>query len=203
MNWIKRHKAPAALIGIGCVVAVIFLLVWFQPQALFIDKVVDDTLPSAQPAPTTTTTSEPAPPSIAKDSTETTTAPTTTSTLAPSTTSTQFPLTLASGEFIGLAHNGTGTALVLELEDGTRILRFENLMVDNGPDLRVILSTSQLVDDDSAYDDGAFVDLGDLKGNQGNQNYEIPDDVDLGGYATVAIWCRRFNVTFNAAPLDS
>jgi hypothetical protein len=112
-------------------------------------------------------------------------------------------LTLASGEFIDLAHPGTGTALVVELEDGSRILRFEDLDVDNGPDLRVILSTSELVDDDSAYDDGDFVDLGVLKGNQGNQNYEIPADVDLDNFATVAIWCRRFNVTFNAAPLTS
>jgi Electron transfer DM13 len=202
MNWIKQHKATATVIGVGGVAVVIFLLVWFQPQALFIDNVVDDTIPGAQPAPTTTTTTEPAQPSTTGGSTETTTPPTTTSTVTPTTTSTQFPLTLASGEFIGLAHSGTGTALVLELEDGTRILRFEDLMVDNGPDLRVILSTSELVDDDSAYDDGDFVDLGDLKGNQGNQNYEIPPDVDLDGYATVAIWCRRFNVTFNAAPLD-
>ena len=110
-------------------------------------------------------------------------------------------MTLAQGEFIGLAHSGTGTALIIELADGSRILRFENLDVDNGPDLRVILSPTELTDDDGAYDDGDFLDLGVLKGNQGNQNYEIPAGVDIDDFATVAIWCRRFNVTFNAAPI--
>jgi hypothetical protein len=46
-----------------------------------------------------------------------------------------------------------------------------------------------------------FVDIGALKANQGNQNYELPPEVDVGEYSTVAIWCRRFNYTFNAAPL--
>lgn len=202
MNWIKQHKGIAATIAVGGVAAAVFILVWFQPQALFIDNVVDDTLPSAQPAPTTSTTTQPPQTSTTDDTSATTAAPTTTSTVAPTTTANPFPLTLASGEFIDLAHPGTGTALVVELEDGTRILRFEDLNVDNGPDLRVILSTSELVDDDAAYDDGDFLDLGDLKGNQGNQNYEIPADVDLDRFATVAIWCRRFNVTFNAAPLN-
>jgi hypothetical protein len=200
MNWIKKHKGIATLVAIGCVAAAVFVLVWFQPQALFIDNVVDDTLPVAQPTTPTTTTTQPTESSTTTDSSA---QPSTTSTTASQTPATSFPLTLASGEFIDLAHPGTGTALVVELEDGSRILRFEDLDVDNGPDLRVILSTSELVDDDSAYDDGDFVDLGVLKGNQGNQNYEIPADVDLDNFATVAIWCRRFNVTFNAAPLTS
>ena len=114
-----------------------------------------------------------------------------------------FPLTLGEGAFIDLAHTGSGTAKVIELEDGTRILRFEDLDVLNGPDLRVILSPSALVEDDGAYDDGSFVDLGPLKGNQGNQNYEIPPEIDLDDFATVAIWCRRFNVSFNAASIGS
>ena len=114
-----------------------------------------------------------------------------------------FPLTLSEGSFIDLAHTGTGIAKIIELEDGTRILRIEDLDILNGPDLRVILSPSELVDDDAAYDDGPFVDLGVLKGNKGNQNYEIPDDVDLDDFGTVAIWCRRFNVTFNAAPIGN
>jgi hypothetical protein len=197
MHWIREHRTAAAIIGLVGGLALIAVLVWFQPQTLFVNTVVDDTLPpqtqDTTPPPTTTTTAG--------------TATTETSTPDPSTTTTTttpivYPQTLSSGEFIDLAHAGTGSALILELEDGSRILRFENLDVDNGPDLRVILSTSALVDDDSAYDDGDFVDLGDLKGNKGNQNYEIPNDVDLDRYATVAIWCRRFNVTFNAAPIS-
>lgn len=86
------------------------------------------------------------------------------------------------------------------LPDGSRVLRFEDLDVSNGPDLRVILSTSPLVADRGAYDE-EFFDIGELKGNRGNQNYDIPAEVDLGAYTSLAIWCRRFNYTFNAAPL--
>ena len=48
---------------------------------------------------------------------------------------------------------------------------------------------------------GEFVDLGDLKGNIGEQNYEIPPDVDLERFDTVVIWCVRFGVAFAAADL--
>jgi hypothetical protein len=202
MDWIKQHKGISILAAATVVAGGTFVLVWFQPQALFIDEVVDDTLPTAQsgapdPADTSTSTdtgggAQTAPPDSAV-----------TSELGPGETPPEFPLTLSTGEFIDLAHRGSGTASIIELEDGSRLLRFESLDIDNGPDLRVILSTSPLVDDDSAYDDGEFLDLGDLKGNKGNQNYEIPDDVDIDDYATVAIWCRRFNVTFNAAPIGS
>ncbi len=198
MKWISEHKAATAGIAAAAIAGVIFILVWFQPQALFLDTVVDDTLPTAQPTSTSTTTSTQAPGGTV-GTTDTTVTETTTTVPVPVV---EFPVTLASGQFIDLAHAGTGTALIVELEDGSRVLRFEDLDVDNGPDLRVILSASPLVEDDAAYDDTDFVDLGDLKGNKGNQNYEIPDDVDLDEFATVAIWCRRFNVTFNAAPLD-
>lgn len=199
MNWIKQHKGMAAIIGVAAAAGAVFVLVWFQPQALFIDEVVDDTIPVAQ-APATESTPTTAP---SEGATTTTPADPNTSEPAPGVTAPEFPLTISSGEFIDLAHVGSGTALILELEDGSRILRFEDLDVDNGPDLRVILSPTGLVDDDAAYDDGDFLDLGDLKGNKGNQNYEIPDGVDIDDFGTVAIWCRRFNVTFNAAPIGS
>lgn len=193
-QWVRQHRGLTIAAGLAAVVGAVFILIWFQPQSLFIDDVVDETIPSASP-----TTQ---PPASQVDPTTTTSAPdATTSDPAPDVEPPTFPLTLTSGEFIDLAHSGTGTALIIELEDGSRILRFEDLDIDNGPDLRVILSTSPLVDDDSAYDDGDFLDLGVLKGNIGNQNYDIPNDVDIDDYATVAIWCRRFNVTFNAAPI--
>ncbi len=46
-----------------------------------------------------------------------------------------------------------------------------------------------------------FIDLGSIKGNVGNQNYEVPADTDLGKYRAVTIWCRRFGVNFATAPL--
>ena len=46
-----------------------------------------------------------------------------------------------------------------------------------------------------------FVELGKLKGTDGDQNYEVPADLDLGKYRAVTIWCRRFGVNFGTAPL--
>lgn len=101
-------------------------------------------------------------------------------------------VTLASGTFTGNSrYDITGDALVLN--DGTdqRFLRFENFDSSNGPDLKVYLRA----------DNGDFVSLGDLKGNIGDQNYEIPADVDLALYSTVEIWCERFGVGFGQAVL--
>jgi hypothetical protein len=106
---------------------------------------------------------------------------------------------LANGTFESLAHAGSGTAAIVELEDGTRVLTFDDLSTDNGPDLRVYLvagaATSGSV--------GEFVDLGGLKGNQGDQQYKIPADVDVSQFTTVAIWCRAFSVGFARATLTS
>lgn len=217
-QWIKRHRVLVAAGGAIAASAVVFVLVWFQPQKLFIDERVDEALPGLSApeaaattgapttaAPETTTTTSPSEATIrpgpATTTVPTTTVPTTTTTTTAAPVAPAGPVTLHTSEFIDVGHSGTGDVLLVELPDGTRVIRFENLDVSNGPDLRVILSPSPLVDDRDAYDDGDFYDLGELKGNRGNQNYEIPRDVDLADYQTVAIWCRRFNYTFNAAPL--
>ncbi len=103
--------------------------------------------------------------------------------------------TLAEGSFIGRAHPTTGLAKVIT-DGNQRFLRFEGFETDNGPDLNVYLATGP---PDGSPED--FIHLGDLKGNIGDQNYELPDDVDLDRYTTVFIWCVRFSVGFGAAPL--
>ncbi len=103
-----------------------------------------------------------------------------------------------SGGFQGAGdgiHNASGKATVLHLEDGSAVLRFENFRVTNGPDLYVYLST-----DKSASD---HIDLGELKANSGNQNYDLPDGVDLSKYDNVIIWCKAFSVYFGGAELSS
>ena len=100
------------------------------------------------------------------------------------------------GEFVGVndgIHNALGQVKVLELNDSTNFLRLEDFKATNGPDLYVYLST-----DKSASD---FVNLGRLKGNVGDQNYEIPEGTDLSKYATVLIWCQAFSVLFGSAEL--
>lgn len=111
-------------------------------------------------------------------------------------------LEVAAGSFIDRSHPTEGSAVVLSDGSAQRFLRFEDFETDNGPDLNVYLSTAAPDAPASAFDDD-FVDLGDLKGNIGSQNYEIPSGVDVGTHRTVVIWCVRFGVAFGAAPLDA
>ena len=108
--------------------------------------------------------------------------------------------TLVSGDFIDRSHPTSGVAVVLSDGTGQRFLRFEDFRTDNGPDLDVYLSTADPDAPAGDFDDD-FVSLGDLTGNIGDQNYEIPADVDLSVYRTVVIWCVRFSVAFGAAAL--
>jgi Electron transfer DM13 len=101
---------------------------------------------------------------------------------------------LLTGSFVGVGdgiHDAQGVAKVIPLEGGGNVLRLEDLVVTNGPDLYVYLSI-----DKSASD---FVNLGRLKANIGNQNYPIPDGTDMTKYDTVLIWCRAFSVLFGSA----
>jgi Electron transfer DM13 len=100
------------------------------------------------------------------------------------------------GNFVGSGdgfHNAEGVAKVINLADGRTYLRLENLKATNGPDLYVYLSTDK--------DTSGIVNLGRLKGNIGNQNYEIPAGTDLSKYDTVLIWCKAFSVLFGSAKL--
>ena len=106
----------------------------------------------------------------------------------------------ASGEFISRSHPTNGTADVLGDGTGQRFLRFEDFRTDNGPDLNVYMSAAPPDAPVGQFTD-VYVDLGDLKGNVGSQNYEIPRDLDLDVYSTVVIWCVRFSVVFGAAEL--
>ena len=106
------------------------------------------------------------------------------------------PNALRTGSFVGVGdgiHNAEGMAKVIPLQDGSNILRLEDLRVTNGPDLYVYLAT-----DKSASD---FVSLGKLKANNGNQNYDLPSETDLTKYDTALIWCRPFSVLFGSAEL--
>jgi hypothetical protein len=101
------------------------------------------------------------------------------------------------GKFIGVndgIHNAEGLAKMIQLDDDSMILRLENFKATNGPDLYVYLAS-----DSSASD---FMNLGMLKGNIGNQNYNIPEGTDFSRYDTVLIWCKAFSVLFGSAQLE-
>jgi hypothetical protein len=105
---------------------------------------------------------------------------------------------LKRGRFESVAHAAEGTATTIRTAAGARVLTLTNFDVSNGPDLRVYLVAGP-ARDESQVDD--FKDLGALKGNQGNQQYELPNGLDLERYATVVIWCRAFSVNFARASL--
>ncbi|MGH2690675.1 MAG: DM13 domain-containing protein, partial [Actinomycetota bacterium] len=101
--------------------------------------------------------------------------------------------------FRSLEHRTTGDAVLLTLPDGSRVLRFEGFETSNGPDLRVYLSAGS---DDASYGreyGEDFVELGVLKGNVGDQNYDIPAGTDLSRYRNAVVWCKRFGVGFGVA----
>lgn len=106
------------------------------------------------------------------------------------------PVELARGEFRGEdGHAGTGVATVVEEPGGDRVLTFTEFDVDPGVDVDVYLTRS---DDDVAD----RIELGDLKGNVGDQQYAIPAGTDLGEYAHVVVWCKPFTVRIAVASLD-
>lgn len=173
--------AAAALSALG-----VFVLVWFQPQKLFIDERVDDDIPVVAGRGAQVPTTVPPEPGTAG---------------APTTTVSTGPTEVARGRFASIDHHTSGVARVLTLADGSRIVRLEGLDTSNGPDLYLYLSTNPADGDEAAFDDD-YVSLGRLKGNQGDQNYDLPAGTDLSRLATVVIWCDRFNSAFGAADLS-
>ena len=113
------------------------------------------------------------------------------------------PVTLASGRFHGAAHETKGVATIYRLPDGSRTLRLTQFETSNGPEVQVYLGVADDAKDNETVTKAGFVTLGAMKGNIGDQNYDIPADVDLAGYHSVTIWCHRFGVNFGTAPLSS
>ncbi|MGV8881846.1 MAG: DM13 domain-containing protein [Rhodoglobus sp.] len=173
------------IVGVGTVVVVLGLgsaALVFKPWLLFIDVEVNEALPIIQSpvaSPEPTESSAPEPPAG--------------------------PLQLSAGELLSHEHETSGTVRIIENPDGTRTLALENLSTSNGPDVHVWLSAAPVV---AGYDgrflagDPAHVDLGLIKGNLGNQIYDIPADVDLGQFPSVYLWCEQFSVSFGAAALS-
>jgi hypothetical protein len=108
---------------------------------------------------------------------------------------------LASGRFHSVAHETHGTATIQDVGAGRRVLRLTDFATSNGPDVRVYLVAAPDAADNATVTKAGFVELGKLKGNEGDQNYDVPDDLDLTHYRAVTIWCRRFSVNFATAPL--
>jgi hypothetical protein len=159
---------------------------WFQPWRLVTTREVDERLPAvagpSSPGSTATTSTEP---------TSLEAAPTPVA-----------PVELLRGRFVSHEHGTSGRVRVVGQPDGRRLLAIEDLDTSDGPDLHVWLTDAEVTDDGwRVFDDGSYVDLGELRGNKGNLVYELPARVDLADYQSVSIWCERFSVSFGAAAL--
>lgn len=230
----RLRLPPWPVLAAGGVVVALALgvaLYLFQPWRVFTTRTVDEALPvAASPAPATTavvpaTTASP-PPTTGPATTAspattpaappaTTAAPAATAAAPPATTAAppaaQAPapavpeiVELARGDLISHEHSASGTARLLQLADGSRVLRIEGLDTSDGPDLRVWLTDAPVIEGRDGwfvFDDGRYVDLGELKGNVGDANYPVPPEADIEGLTSVSVWCRRFAVSFGAAEL--
>ncbi len=195
----------AALVGLAVVAWLAFG--FFGIQTLFVDDKVDEAIPEFDSAEAAGApdTSEGAEPDDSEDAAESASGSAESGAAdsdadSPESETAIGIQTLAQGQFGDRAHPTEGTALVLTDGSEQRFLRFEDFETDNGPDLNVYLSTASPDAPDGDFDDD-FIDLGNLSGNIGNQNYEVPADVDLSQYRTVVIWCVRFGVAFGTAEL--
>jgi hypothetical protein len=111
------------------------------------------------------------------------------------------PMVLAQGNFHSVAHDTKGVAAVYKLADGKRVLRFSQFETSNGPAVHVYLVAADDASDNDTVKNAGFVSLGPIKGSKGDQNYDLPTDVDLSKYRAVSVWCERFGVNFGTAPL--
>ncbi|MDQ4005218.1 MAG: DM13 domain-containing protein [Actinomycetota bacterium] len=179
---IRRHPGRTAVAAVVALALFVFGMLWFTPWRLFTDEAVNEAAPGGS-APVAETSDEGV-------------------TMGEQTAASEDrPIELATGEFFGLEHESHGRAVVIATGDQQRFLRFEDFETSNGPDLLVYLSTKGADPNEWRGYDEDFIDLGPLKGNVGNQNYEIPAEVDLEKYSTAVVWCRRFEVGFAAANL--
>jgi hypothetical protein len=150
----------------------------FRPELLFVKTTVNETLPTEVAAQTGNVGGQP----------------------AQSSAEAAGASVVLSGEFRSHAHETLGVASVHQLSD-RRVLRLTGFSTSNGPDVRVYLVAAGDATDNETVTRAGFVELGKLKGTQGDQNYDIPAGLDLEKYRAVTIWCRRFSVNFGTAPL--
>lgn len=185
-----RRRWIAAAVTVATAGLVIGLLL-FQPWRLLTRSTVDEPLPLATAVADT-----------GRSPSGTATGSATATTRHTPSVAAAAPRVVGQGRFVDGEHATSGTAHVLELADGTTVLRLEGFSTSDGPDVVVWLTDQPAGGDDwHRYDDGRFVPLGALKGTDGNQNYAVPAGTDLSGLTSVVIWCDRFDVAFGSAAI--
>jgi len=113
------------------------------------------------------------------------------------------PQPIYTGRLEGNVHQTTGRATIYEAAGGNQFLRLSDFSTSNGPDVHVLLGRSDDTNLQHETVEGQLdsVELGSLKGNQGDQNYNLPLSIDLKKYNAVVIYCERFHAVFGVARL--
>jgi hypothetical protein len=170
-HGVRRLGRRPIVAGALGAVALAAPVAWYLGSPLFIDATVDEAFPSGS---TANALSEPA-----------------------------GATPLSRGEFgvVDAIHRGEGSASVFRLSNGQHIMRFDAFRVTNGPDLFVYLSGHPAPRTRDQLHDGADLELGRLKGNVGNQNYDLPAGVDVSRFKSVVVYCKQFSVVFSTAEL--
>ncbi|WP_415948410.1 DM13 domain-containing protein [Streptomyces sp. KLOTTS4A1] len=205
MSRIRKLLRPRYLVSAAVAGAVLlgFGLYWFQPWKLWQDETVREALPEVTASQRPGGSGDSADGAGAEE-------PGSGGSADPEASAAETPAadagpkTLVQGSFISHEHATSGTVQVLELADGSRVLRLTDLDTSNGPDLKVWLTDAPVKEGKAGwhvFDDGKYVSLGKLKGNKGDQNYTLPAEVNLDDFGSVSIWCDRFDVSFGAAEL--
>ncbi len=114
------------------------------------------------------------------------------------------PQPVYTGKLEGKIHQTSGRATIYKSADGKRYLRLSDFATSNGPDVHVLLvrAEGKALEQEIVKGDLDRVELGSLKGNQGDQNYDLPATVDLNKYQAVVIYCQRFHAIFGVARLE-
>lgn len=109
-----------------------------------------------------------------------------------------------TGRLEGKAHKTSGRATIYKAPDGRQFLRLTDFSTSNGPDVHVVLARrdESSLTQEIVKGELDSLELGTLKGNQGDQNYDLPASVDLQKYNAVVIYCERFHAVFGVAKLE-
>ena len=109
-----------------------------------------------------------------------------------------------TGTLAGKIHPTSGRATIYKSGDGKEYLRLSDFMTSNGPDVHVVLvrSEDKQLEQEIVKGELDHLELGSLKGNQGDQNYDLPAAADLNKYQAVAIYCEKFHALFGVAKLE-
>ena len=111
------------------------------------------------------------------------------------------PVVIACGRFHQVTHKGSGIATIYQLSDGRRMLCLKEFLTARVPALEVYLISASDAFENETVENSEIHSLGALESVEGDQCYQLPDDLDLTKYRAVTIWSVKHHVNLTTAPL--